>query len=143
MINLEPLILYFVANDSLSILFITILITVIFNIYLRNYLSLLYRMIPTWLFAYLFSLTFVILYDKWLGNKVDSYAHFGGFMFSLEPDAPKMPPEFDIYLEALFHDTWRGLYFLTGIIIAILIVIMVEVLVSVIIKIKNKKISNY
>lgn len=138
MINLEPLILYFVANDSLSILFITIILTMIFNFYLRNYFSLLYRILPTWLFAYILSLSCVRLYDKWLGDKVDSYAHFGGFIFSLEPDAPKLPPEFAVYSGALDHDTWRNFYFLTGVVIAVMVVIIVEVLISVIIRIRNR-----
>ncbi|WP_201633638.1 hypothetical protein [Psychrobacter immobilis] len=141
MINLEPLILTFVANDSLSILFITIILTIIFNFYLRNYLSLLYRILPTWLFAYVFSLAFVRLYDNWLFDKVDSYAHFGGFMFSSEPDAPKLPPELFVYSDALNHDTWRNVYFLTGVVIAVMVVIIVEVLISIIVRIKSKAID--
>lgn len=138
MINLEPLILYFVANDSLWILFITIIMTMIVNFYLRNYLSLLFRILPTWLFAYIFSLTFVRLYANWLREKVESYAQFGDFMFSIGPDAPELPPEFAIYSGALNHDTWRNLYFLTGVVIAIMVVIIVEVLISLIIRIRSR-----
>lgn len=137
MISFEPLILYFVANDSLCILFITIILTMIFNFYLRNYLSLLYRILPTWLFAYILSLSCVMLYGNWLFDKVDSYAQFGGFMFSREPDAPKLPPEFAVYSGALNHDTWRNMYFLTGVVIALLVVIMVEVLISIIVRIRS------
>lgn len=139
MVNLEPLILYFVANDSLSILFITIVMTIIFNLYLRNYLSLLFRILPTWLFAYIISLVFVRLYDNWLFDKVDSYAHFGGFMFSTMPDAPKLPPEFSVYSGALYNDTWRNMYFLTGVVVSLLVVIIVEVMVSMIIRIKKSR----
>lgn len=138
MINFEPLILYFVANDSLWILFITIIMTMVFNFYIRNYFSLLYRILPTWLFAYIISLAFVRLYDDWLGDKFDSYAHFGGFMFSSEPDAPKLPPEFTVYSAALNHDTWRNMYFLTGVVIAIMVVIIVEVLISVTMRLRNR-----
>ena len=138
MINFEPLILYFVANDSLWILFITIIMTMIVNFYLRNYLSLLFRILPTWLFAYIFSLTFVRLYANWLREKVESYAQFGDFMFSIGPDAPELPPEFAIYSGALNHDTWRNLYFLTGVVIAIMVVIIVEVLISLIIRIRSR-----
>ena len=138
MINIEPLILYFVANDSLSILFITIVLTMMFNFYLRIYFSLLYRILPTWLFAYVFSLNFVRLYGNWLGDKVDSYAHSLGFIFSSEPDAPKLPPEFFVYSDALNHDTWRNMYFLTGVVIALIVTILVEVLIAIATRIKNR-----
>ena len=139
MINNEPLLSFFVAHDSLSILFITIVITIIFNLYLRDYLSLLFRTLPTWLFAYILSLTFVHLYSNWLRGKVDSYADFGGFMFSTMPDAPIKPHEFSIYWEALFHDTWRNIYFLTGVVVSLLVVIIVEVMVSMFIRIKKSR----
>ena len=138
MINFEPLILYFVANDSLSILFITIVLTMIFNFYLRIYLSLLFRILPTCVFAYIFSLTFVRLYGNWLRQNVDSYAHFGGFIFSREPDAPKLPPELFVYSDALNHDTWRNVYFLTGMVIALFVVIIVEVIISLTTRIRNR-----
>ena len=137
MINNEPLLSFLVAHDSLSILFITIVMTIIFNLYLRNYLSLLFRTLPTWLFTYLFSLTCVRLYNNWLGDKVDSYADFGGFMFSIGPNAPIKPPEFAVYSEALNHDTWRNMYFLTGVVIAVMVVVIVEVMVSIVIRINR------
>lgn len=64
---------------------------------------------------------------------VDSYADFGGFMFSIGPDAPIKPSEFAVYSEALNHDTWRNMYFLTGVVIAV----MVEVMVFIVIRIKR------
>ena len=108
----------------------------IYSFYLRHYFSLLFRILPTWLFAYILSLTCVLLYSNWLGGKVDSYAQFGGFMFSVGPDAPKLPPEFYVYLEALNHDTWRNVYFLTGVVIALMMVIMVEVFISITVRIR-------
>ena len=68
---------------------------------------------------------------------MDSYAEFGGFMFSIGPDAPIKPPEFAVYSEALNHDTWRNMYFLTGVVIAVMVVVIVEVMVSIFIRIKR------
>lgn len=137
MINFEPILLTFVANDSLWILFVTITVSAIYNFYLRSY-SLICRVLPTWLFAYIFSLFFVRLYDNWLGKKVDSYAQYNGFIFSLADDAPKLPPEFSVYLVALNHDTWRNMYFLTGVVISLVVTIFVEFLISIAIRNRSR-----
>ena len=137
MINFELFSLTFIANDSLWILFVTIAVSAIYNFYLRSY-SLLYRILPTWIFAYMFSLFFVHLYDDWLRKKVESYAQYDGYIFSLANDAPKLPPEFSVYLEALNHDTWRNMYFLTGVVISLVVTIFVEFLISIAIRNRSR-----
>ena len=87
----------------------------------------------------MFSLFFVHLYDDWLRKKVESYAQYDGYIFSLADDAPKLPPEFSVYLEALNHDTWRNMYFLTGVVISLVVTIFVEFLIS--IAIRNRSCS--
>lgn len=131
MINFESILQFFVTYDALLIFLTTVVLATVFNFYLHHYLPLFFRLLSTWLFAYIFSLVFIHIYSSWLRNKVESYAHFGGFIFSREPDAPKLPPEFTIYSSALNQDTWRNMYFLTGVIIAIMIVIIVEFLASI------------